>query len=192
MAILKTLRTVLTVALLATSASASAFDHHHHSHEHDIEIRDSSDLEARTVSEKPAFAYNVLWSLHKTFWDNFIYPANVKQAQSINSTLLAPNVIGRVDITRVFTGQELNTDSSEDDLIHVKTSQARHRPDETLSSQSSSCETSEEPHRGWWSKAKDTVTGRPVMRGRQCSVDAAYDSCIVPKRAFLHAFSTGV
>ncbi|KAK3113687.1 hypothetical protein LTR53_008776 [Teratosphaeriaceae sp. CCFEE 6253] len=55
-------------------------------------------------------AYNVLWSLHKSFWDAFIYPNNVKQAQTVNSTLLAPNVIGRVDITRVFTGQELNTE----------------------------------------------------------------------------------
>ncbi|KAK5681300.1 hypothetical protein LTS10_007062 [Elasticomyces elasticus] len=55
-------------------------------------------------------AYNVLWSLHKEFWDAFMYPNNVAQAKSINSTLLASNVIGRVDITRVFTGQELNTE----------------------------------------------------------------------------------
>ncbi|KAK3637859.1 hypothetical protein LTR56_013462 [Elasticomyces elasticus] len=55
-------------------------------------------------------AYNVLWSLHKEFWDAFMYPNNVAQAKRINSTLLASNVIGRVDITRVFTGQELNTE----------------------------------------------------------------------------------
>ena len=32
------------------------------------------------------------------------------QAKSVNSSLLAPDVQGRVDITRTFTGQELNTE----------------------------------------------------------------------------------
>jgi hypothetical protein len=33
-----------------------------------------------------------LWKLQTTLWDNFLYPANAKQMQSINSTLFAPNV----------------------------------------------------------------------------------------------------
>ncbi|TVY83101.1 hypothetical protein LSUE1_G005917, partial [Lachnellula suecica] len=41
---------------------------------------------------------------------NFIYPANVEQAKSINSTLLAEDAQGRVDITRTFDGRELNTE----------------------------------------------------------------------------------
>merc|ERR1711862_1051931 len=39
-----------------------------------------------------------------------MYPANVEQARMINSTLMAPNVKGRVDITRTFDGPELNTE----------------------------------------------------------------------------------
>ncbi|KAL8919467.1 MAG: hypothetical protein Q9208_006752 [Pyrenodesmia sp. 3 TL-2023] len=56
------------------------------------------------------FTFNELWDLQKRFLDNFIYPADIKQAQSINSTLLAENVQGRIDITRTFNGRELNTE----------------------------------------------------------------------------------
>ncbi|KAL8761029.1 MAG: hypothetical protein Q9184_002818 [Pyrenodesmia sp. 2 TL-2023] len=56
------------------------------------------------------FTFNELWNLNKRFLDNFIYPADVKQAQAINSTLLAENVQGRIDITRTFKGRELNTE----------------------------------------------------------------------------------
>lgn len=56
------------------------------------------------------FTFNELWDLNKRFLDNFIYPADVKQAQAINSTLLAENVQGRIDITRTFNGRELNTE----------------------------------------------------------------------------------
>ena len=112
MAILKTFIKALSAILLVSQVSGSFLGGHHHEHHHkEIEVRsESNELEARSTSQTPAFAYNVLWNLHQAFYTAFIYPNNVKQAQSVNSSLLAPNVIGRVDITRVFTGQELNTE----------------------------------------------------------------------------------
>ncbi|KAL8769004.1 MAG: hypothetical protein Q9209_004921 [Squamulea sp. 1 TL-2023] len=61
-------------------------------------------------STQPNFTYTQLWDLNQKFLDAFIYPANVKEARAINSTLLAENVQGRVDITRTFDGRELNTE----------------------------------------------------------------------------------
>lgn len=40
----------------------------------------------------------------------FCYPNNTKEAESINSTLFADNVQGRVDLTNTFDGRELNTE----------------------------------------------------------------------------------
>jgi len=49
----------------------------------------------------------------RTLWSNFanavMYPNNLKQVKAINSTLLAKDVQGRVDVTNTFDGQELNT-----------------------------------------------------------------------------------
>ncbi|KAL8659976.1 MAG: hypothetical protein Q9226_000139 [Calogaya cf. arnoldii] len=56
------------------------------------------------------FTYAQLWGHHNRFLDAFIYPANVKEAKAINSTILAEDVQGRVDITRTFNGRELNTE----------------------------------------------------------------------------------
>ena len=61
-------------------------------------------------SLQPNFTYAQLWDLHTIFLDAFIYPANVKEARAINSTILAENVQGRVDVTRTFNGRELNTE----------------------------------------------------------------------------------
>jgi hypothetical protein len=44
------------------------------------------------------------------FADAFMYPNNVIQADMINSTLLAENIQGRVDMTTTFDGRELNTE----------------------------------------------------------------------------------
>jgi hypothetical protein len=38
------------------------------------------------------FTYRELWELETKFWDNFLYPANLEQAKSVNSTLFAENV----------------------------------------------------------------------------------------------------
>lgn len=56
------------------------------------------------------FTPEELMALEVQFWDNFIYPANLKQAQTITSDLFTPDVQGRVDITRNFDGAELNTE----------------------------------------------------------------------------------
>ncbi|PYH78212.1 hypothetical protein BO82DRAFT_317763 [Aspergillus uvarum CBS 121591] len=56
------------------------------------------------------YSIQELWTLEKTFWDNFLYPANLVQTKAINSTLFAPDIQGRVDITRVFNGSTLNTE----------------------------------------------------------------------------------
>lgn len=59
---------------------------------------------------QPSFTFSQLWDANKKFLDNFIYPADVQQAKAINSTLLAEDVQGRIDITRTFNGRELNTE----------------------------------------------------------------------------------
>ena len=51
-----------------------------------------------------------LYKMTTDFWDAFMYPENCLQAKSINSTLLAEDVQGRIDITRTFVGRELNTE----------------------------------------------------------------------------------
>lgn len=61
------------------------------------------------INEKN-FTFDELFALQKRFLDNFISPMNDVQAKSINSSLLAENVQGRVDITRTFDGRELNTE----------------------------------------------------------------------------------
>lgn len=52
----------------------------------------------------PLLPHRTVQSLHR-FSADFL-----AQAKSVNSSLLAPDVQGRVDITRTFTGQELNTE----------------------------------------------------------------------------------
>ncbi|KAL8835229.1 MAG: hypothetical protein Q9170_003391 [Blastenia crenularia] len=79
--------------------------------------RDSPILERQAAADTATpsnaqtnFTFNQLWDLNRKFLDNFIYPADVKQAKAINSTLLAEDVQGRIDITRTFDGRELNTE----------------------------------------------------------------------------------
>jgi hypothetical protein len=55
-------------------------------------------------------SFKTLYSLNREFWDRFIYPNNVKEALSVNSTLFSEDVIGRVDDSRTFYGRELNTE----------------------------------------------------------------------------------
>lgn len=44
------------------------------------------------------------------FANDYLYPNNVAQAESINSTYFAENAVGRIDVTRNFKGRELNTE----------------------------------------------------------------------------------
>ncbi|CAD6593695.1 MAG: hypothetical protein ASARMPREDX12_007470 [Alectoria sarmentosa] len=67
-------------------------------------------LVTRNENGEKNFTHNQLFTLQKKFLDNFIAPNNAIQAKSINSSLLADDVQGRVDITRTFDGRELNTE----------------------------------------------------------------------------------
>jgi len=55
-------------------------------------------------------SFDNLYRLTTRFWDNFIYPNNVDQLLSVNSTLFSEDVVGRVDDSRTFRGRELNTE----------------------------------------------------------------------------------
>jgi hypothetical protein len=91
--------------------NASASTHHHVPLSGKIlsstvySLRDANGIlgEAYDISS-PMFTPKQLWDLQKVVLDNYLYPANVKQAESINSSLLAPNVQGRVDVTTTLAG----------------------------------------------------------------------------------------
>lgn len=48
----------------------------------------------RANTTAPNYTVDELWKLETTFWDNFLYPANVEQMEAINSTLFTPDVCG--------------------------------------------------------------------------------------------------
>ncbi|KAE8355379.1 hypothetical protein BDV28DRAFT_163146 [Aspergillus coremiiformis] len=58
----------------------------------------------------PNFTFDTLWSLQTNFWDNFLYPANLKQINTTDDSIFAKDVQGRVDTTRTFPGRELNNE----------------------------------------------------------------------------------
>jgi len=57
------------------------------------------------VKQTPSFTNAELYNLTRHFFDQFIYPANLKQSASVNSTLFSEDVLGRVDVTRTFVGR---------------------------------------------------------------------------------------
>ena len=61
-------------------------------------------------TSQPHYTFDELYNLQVKLFDSCIYPADITQAKSINSTLLAEDVQGRIDITRTFDGRELNTE----------------------------------------------------------------------------------
>jgi hypothetical protein len=63
-----------------------------------------------TPNPTPSFTPSELYALQVRLWENFLSPADVVQAEAINSTLLASDCQGRIDITRTFDGRELNTE----------------------------------------------------------------------------------
>jgi hypothetical protein len=63
-----------------------------------------------SLINQPHYTFNELYKLQIKFFDNFIYPADITQAKSINSTLLAKDVQRRINVTRTFDGRELNTE----------------------------------------------------------------------------------
>ncbi|KAH0291117.1 hypothetical protein M436DRAFT_85631 [Aureobasidium namibiae CBS 147.97] len=61
-------------------------------------------------SQTPNFTFNHLYFLTDRFLKNHMYPLNIAQASSINSSLLSADILGRVDATRDYAGRELNTE----------------------------------------------------------------------------------
>ncbi|KAF1966749.1 hypothetical protein BU23DRAFT_584284 [Bimuria novae-zelandiae CBS 107.79] len=59
---------------------------------------------------QPNLGYTELYSLQTQFWDRFLYPNNVKEMESINSTMFSEAIQGRVSDNRKFIGRELNTE----------------------------------------------------------------------------------
>lgn len=49
-------------------------------------------LKSPDSTHKPTFTFNELWNLEKTFWDSFLYPANVNEMQGNKSAILASDV----------------------------------------------------------------------------------------------------
>lgn len=60
--------------------------------------------------QTPNFTFSELYSLTNRFLTNHMYPLNIVQASSINSSLLSADILGRVDATRDYAGRELNTE----------------------------------------------------------------------------------
>ncbi|KAF2638785.1 hypothetical protein P280DRAFT_470831 [Massarina eburnea CBS 473.64] len=67
-------------------------------------------VSARDESDPPNLGYKELFKLQNAFYEKFLYPNNVKEAESINSTVFSENIQGRVSDTRNFFGRELNTE----------------------------------------------------------------------------------
>ena len=73
-------------------------------------VQSISSMPSPSPTNQPHYTFDELYNLQVKFFDNFIYPADITQAKSINSTLLAEDVQGRIDVTRTFDGRELNTE----------------------------------------------------------------------------------
>jgi hypothetical protein len=54
-------------------------------------LKTAKGLHARGIQQQK-FTYDELWELEVQLWDNFLYPANLKQAQTINSTIFTADV----------------------------------------------------------------------------------------------------
>ena len=76
----------------------------------------SSSSYSKTTSLKPIESnsnlsdHDRMHTLYITLMEAFIYPNNIVQAKSINSTLFSDDIQGRVDLTNDFDGRELNTE----------------------------------------------------------------------------------
>ena len=63
-----------------------------------------------TESNSNLSSHDRMHVVYKVFMDAFMYPNNIVQAKSINSTLFSEDIQGRVDLTNDFDGRELNTE----------------------------------------------------------------------------------
>ncbi|KAI4717910.1 hypothetical protein E4T48_05814 [Aureobasidium sp. EXF-10727] len=60
--------------------------------------------------QTPNYTFDHLYNLTNRFLQNHMYPLNIAQSLSINSSLLSADILGRVDATRDYAGRELNTE----------------------------------------------------------------------------------
>jgi hypothetical protein len=90
---------LLTACMSLTSALPSASPSHDH--------MSAALVHDPKIKQTPSFSMGELYNLTTGFFDAFMYPNNLVQSESINSTLFATDVLGRVDATRTFPGQEV-------------------------------------------------------------------------------------
>ncbi|KAL8668880.1 MAG: hypothetical protein Q9168_006512, partial [Polycauliona sp. 1 TL-2023] len=100
----------LCVLLVASTASAIATPSRGRSPGTSLILERQAANQPSSSALQPNFTLPQSWNLNNKFLNSFIYPGNVQEAKSINSTVLAEDVQGRVDITRTFEGRELNTE----------------------------------------------------------------------------------
>lgn len=67
-------------------------------------------IEKIQKNQKCFFSNEELFQHAISFANDYLYPNNVIQAKSINSSYFADDVVGRIDVTRNFEGKELNTE----------------------------------------------------------------------------------
>jgi hypothetical protein len=63
---------LLTACCLSGLATASSSDHH--------------------ADDNPRYSFNDLWSMENSFWDTFLYPANLAQINATDDSVFAENV----------------------------------------------------------------------------------------------------
>jgi len=78
----------LTILALPTVTARPVPGYRRHGKRHDWQP-----YGAPNDDEVPNFTFDELWDMQNAFYTQFMYPNNVAQAKTINSTLLAPNVI---------------------------------------------------------------------------------------------------
>jgi hypothetical protein len=67
-------------------------------------VQSISSMPSPSPINQPHYTFNKLYNLQVKFFDNFIYPADITQAKSINLTLLTKDVQGRINVIRTFDG----------------------------------------------------------------------------------------
>lgn len=70
-------------------------------HEHNVTLPKNP-----RINQTPSFTLDELYNLTTAFVEAFMYPNNLAQTASINSTIFSEDVLGRVDVTRTFPGRE--------------------------------------------------------------------------------------
>jgi hypothetical protein len=84
--------TVRTVGMMLTSPAASTPPYKCHP------PRMCKGHEDQSPNPTPDLGYKKLLQLQKMFWTRFQYPNNIKEAQSVNSTIFSENVSNQANI----------------------------------------------------------------------------------------------